>query len=317
MRRWTVTVTPLASVMLALALSACAAPAARVMTPAAPPTATSAPTASPSPPPDVLSDAELLATLTAAGTPDIQSMPSPDGRWRAEVVRTACVPVGGDRVGSLAVRLVETAGGAARQVEGGLLYCGGIGAAGFSLRFWSKDSRYFFYTPSGGSPPDGCGYWTGYGGDFTRVEAATLANDRMVSGQVSPDGGHIAGWQPTAGDIVVWDLTSGETLRRRAALDETPGPLAWSPGPGEAGDGRSLIVVQNADYCPLSGPSSVYRLDLPGFKQTMLLAADPHGWASVSWDKPGLIRLVDQVGKSWDYQLGSGRLTETPPGELP
>ena len=46
-------------------------------------------------------------------------------------------------------------------VETQLLYCGGIGASGLEGKFWSPDSRFFYYTnaregwPDGGYPGSG------------------------------------------------------------------------------------------------------------------------------------------------------------------
>ena len=273
------------------------------------PTATLKPTASATATPTRITETpsatpDIAATVVAIQQPRLYgSYPSPDGKWRAEVVIYECVNTGGvDENAYEQLKLVQVTSGGERTADDQLQYCGGLGAFGLAGLFWSPNSRYFYYTNAREGVPDGCGYWER---PIIRLNVTSLSKEYLGAGPRSPDGGKIAAWQGR--ELVVWDINNGEMARVQAiAPDAETGAIAWSP------DSRALAYVQFASYCPLSGKSYVLRVDLPELEETLLLESETPTFGSAKWDVSRELRLFDENGKEWRYNLRTQELSPMP-----
>lgn len=306
--------------VVTLILSACAPtadpPAAtETLTPtsAIVPTSTSTRTLTPNPPtrapsatPDYEATMDPIAdAVKTAGVPRLHaSYPSPDGQWRAEIIIYDCVQVGElDSNAYEELRLIEVSTGETEVVDSQLQYCGGLGAAGLDGRFWSDNSRYFYYTDAREGVPDGgCGYWEP---SLRRLDTADASKEELGMGPLSPDETKLATWQDS--DIVVWSLDEGEIGRAPALpADAVRGPVAWSP------DGEALIYLQTEDYCFPFGTSYVVRLDLPELEPELLIESSEPAFIGVTWDQQDRIRLSDEEGNAWTYDFETGELQPGP-----
>ena len=234
-----------------------------------------------------------------------QPYPAPDGKWQAQVVIYDCVrPNGLEPVAYEQLQLTQVARGSATTADDQLRYCEGLGAFGLAGRFWSPNSRYFYYTSAREGVPDGgCAYWEP---PFLRLDASTLNKVNLGAGPRSPDGGKLATWQGR--DLVVWDIDEGEVGRVPAlALEAVLGPIAWSP------DSRALVYVQATSACPAPGIRSyVVRVDLPKLEPILLLESQAPSFGGVQWDRADELRLFDEKGKEWRYNFRTQGLNPVP-----
>lgn len=259
------------------------------------PTATSSPTPSAE---------QIVATITAGSVPEVEgTYPSPDGRWRAQVLIYPCVTVGGtDELAYEVVSLRDNQDGLERIVDSQLQYCGGLGAYGFEGRFWSTGSRFLYYTDAREGVPDGCGYWMP---PLLRVDTDDWTVEELGAGPLSPDREMIATWR--GDELAIWQ-TEGDRIAavRQPVPGAIPGPIAWSP------DARSIIFLLSADYCPL-GETYVGRVDLVDMAPVVLLSSQAPSFADVQWDSPNRISLADEQNNKWTYDFATGQLRRVPP----
>lgn len=128
--------------------------------------ATSAATKTPSPKPTMTSTAtpDYVATQNFIETASIDSIistiqptlladyPSPDGKWRVEVIRYDCTNYSyEDHVGIIAyeqLKLINLSDGARKVIADQRQNCGGLGAYGLDGLYWSPNNRYFYYDNS-------------------------------------------------------------------------------------------------------------------------------------------------------------------------
>ncbi len=267
-------------------------------------TATLTPTASATATPTRITETptatvDIAATVVAIQEPRLyESYPSPDGKWRAEIVIYECVRTGGVNENAYEqLKLVQVTSGDERIADDQLQYCGGLGAAGLAGLFWSPNGHYFYYTRYREGVPDGCGYWEP---PIVRLDVASLNKEYLGIGLRSPDGRKVATWQGR--ELVIWNINDGEIARVPAVAEADTGPIAWSP------DSRALVYVQFASYCPLSGESYVVRLDLPELKQTLLLESEKPTFGDVSWNVPDELALLDENDKQWIYSFATQQL---------
>jgi hypothetical protein len=109
----------------------------------------------------------------AASQPLTETFPSPDGQWQAETVVYGCVETDEETEHAYELlRFAASSAGEWRQVDSQLINCGGLGAYGLAGLCWSRDSRYFYYTPARQGVPDGAGEWSR---PVWQLEAATGA----------------------------------------------------------------------------------------------------------------------------------------------
>ena len=263
----------------------------------------STPTRTPIPSPTT----DLAASVVAAQEPSLYaSYPSPDGKWRMDILIYDCVRVneGGDENAYEQLLLVDLASGEERVADEQLQSCGGLGAFGFEGRYWSPDSNYFYYTTARQGVPDGCGYWKP---PLSRVDVAAPHTEYLGMGTFSTDGGKIATWNSLEQALVIWDITGSEIARFPAfASTEEPGPIIWSP------DNQTLFYLQVHSWCPLSGKSYLVEVDLLNSGQTLLLESEGPTFGGVAWAASDELSLFDENGKEWRYNLLTNELTQLP-----
>lgn len=287
-----------------------ATPVIPTLTPTLHPSATSTPIFTP--PSETPSDTptpsstDLLQTMVASYPAKISSSyPSTDQKWRVEVVvYNECTQDMSDPNSYEALKLVDLTSGAETLIEDQLLYCGGIGAGGLAGLFWSPNSRYFYYSDAAfGRPDGGCFGWQT---PISRLDVTTHMTEGRT-GQISPDHTTITAWSEK--DIVIWQVNSDKAAHVPAA--GSAGAiiaLAWEP------DRQSFVYLQ-MDYDPANacmpvGNTSVVRVDLPDFRQTVLFTADAPGYDGVSWDAQNSIRLSTLQGEIWSYNFVTKELTQ-------
>ena len=251
--------------------------------------------------------ADLAATVVAAQEPSLYaSFPSPDGKWRMDILIYNCVSVdeGGDEYAYEQLLLVDLTSGKERVADEQLQFCGGLGAFGFEGRYWSPDSTYFYYTTTRQGVPDGCGYWEA---PLSRVDVAAAHTEYLGMGTRSPDGGKIATWDPSFKELVIRDVNDGEIARFPAyANNEQLGPISWSP------DSQSLVYLQVYSWCPLSGNSYLVEVDLSDSRQTLLLESENPTFGGVEWAASEELNLFDELGEEWKYNILADELTQNP-----
>lgn len=247
----------------------------------------------------------IAEAVMATSRPKTLIYDSPDGQWRVEVTIYECVAVSGPYEYSFEqLTLVRLSEGSETLVATELIFCGGLGAAGFEGLYWSPNSRYFYYTTSRvGVPDGGCGFFEPL---IYRLEAANGRVDNIGGGPRSPNGTKIATWQEQ--DLVIWDIGAGE-VARLPALAMNPGvPIAWSP------DSQSLVFLQSTSDCyPYPpGKSSVFRVELAALRPALLIESEAPIFGRVLWDAPESLLLFDENGKEWCYSFLTGELQPVP-----
>lgn len=250
---------------------------------------------------------DLVSEILAAQLPELYaSYPSPDGMWQMDILIYNCIKTydGGDEVAYEQLVLVDLASGEEQAVDQQLQYCGGLGAYGFAGRFWSPNSRYFYYSDARQGVPDGCGYWDP---PFSRLDVANRQSERLGMGTLSPDGTRLATWDGPRQTLSLWDVDDGEMSRFAALLaDAGPGPIIWSP------DSQSLVYIQVESWCPVSGKSYLVQLDLATSEQNMLLESEHPTFADAEWDDTDVLSLFDEFGSAWRFDLITSELTPVP-----
>jgi len=286
--------------------------------PAAPPTqipaatkeATLPRTPIPSPTPN------LPATVIAIQQPRLYaSYPSPDGKWRTEIIIYDCIKMpgrdeaGGDENAYEKLMIINLASGEEHLADEQLQYCGGVGAFGMEGLFWSPNSRYFYYTTAREGSPDGCGvYWIP---PFLRLDVTDLSTTYLGGGPLSPDGTKIATWQwqlqEQINELMVWDINYDKIARLPAYsnIAET-GSIAWSP------DSQTLAYIQVESICPISGKSYLVLVDLINQEERLLLESESPTFGSVEWKTINELNLFEANGKEWRYDFLTNELTQVP-----
>ena len=160
---------------------------------------------------------DMAATVTALQTPRVlASYPSPDGRWRADVIIYDCVKVGDTGMNAYEqLKLIRVSDNTDETIDSQLRYCEGLGAFGFQGLFWSPNIR-------------------------------------------------------------------------------------------------ALIYLQTITYCPPRGKSYVGRIDLPDLQHTWLIESEAPSFDDAKWDAPNRLRLFDEEGKEWRYDLATKQLRPAP-----
>jgi hypothetical protein len=242
---------------------------------------------------------EIEGIVVALEQPNlVESTLSPDGRWLAEVYSYDCVAVSPEQEYAYQeLRLVKTGAMRTRVMDSQLIACGGLGAYGLAGRFWSSNSRYFYYTDASIGVPDGCGYWSP---PYLRVDPVNLQVEPLGSGPISPDGTLLAAWQ--ADRLGVWRV-EGERI---GLVDipttvRTPGPIAWRP------DSTAVAFLLTEADCPL-GETDLGRLDVAEMRPVVILASREPSFADVVWDAPNRVMLTDESGDRWRYNFLSREL---------
>ncbi len=266
------------------------------------------PIAGPAPAPSVeMTDQAIITAVQAAGEATVHIHASPDGQWRVALAQTGCVLTAAEAEYAYeTVSLLSGDGTVVTLVDGQLINCGGLGAYGFEARFWSPNSRYFYYTTARTGVPDGCGPWVR---PISRLDTANATTVNLGSGWPSPDGTYLATWLKQ--ELVLWDLDGEELGRLPAAADQTAlAALSWSP------DSRALVYLQAPSPCvpQTSATSSVVQVTAPDARQTLLLETQSPHFSDLAWETLSTVRLTDTDGGHWLLDVTTRMLTAaTPP----
>ena len=273
------------------------------------------------PPENTLQPAEPVHTAVPYPTPNLAatviavqqsrlytSYPSPDGEWRVDIIIYDCIKTseiaegGWNENAYEQLIVVNLATGEEQVADEQLQYCGGLGAYGFDGRYWSTNSRYFYYTDARQGVPDGCGYWEP---PLYRLDVRALAIHQFFGmGTRSPDGKQLATWNWPNTTLSVWNIEDEEILQA-AALEPNAeiGPITWSP------DSRSFVYIQVDSWCPLSGKSYLVLMDIANSQQTLLLESESPTFGSVRWETSHELSLSDENGNAWNFDLITHTLT--------
>ncbi|HKY84294.1 MAG TPA: hypothetical protein VJ160_05650 [Anaerolineales bacterium] len=248
--------------------------------------------------------ADGAAIVMALQEPRVsEAFSSPDGLWRAEFVTYDCVDVDSEQtLAYQELRLVDANDGTSRLADSQLQSCGGLGAAGLAGRFWSENSRYFYYSNAAVGAPDGCGFWMP---PYLRLDTFDFRVEVLGEGPISPDGTMLAAW--LGNRLGVWQI-SGDTLgtHKIYAGATVPGPIAWRP------DSSAIAFLISEGSCPL-GETDLGRLDLSNMLPIILLRNRDPSFADLVWDVPNRVTLTDEKGGVWRYNFLSRDLWQIAP----
>ncbi len=297
-------VTVPASTVIAAAATATQLPPSATDTPAATPTVQD-PTLTLAPPePTTNATALIAAVVTAQPARVLETHDSPDGKWHAEITRSDCtlIDAANGENAYEQLSLINRATGESQLIADQLQNCGGLGAFGLGGLYWSRDSRYFFYTGAReGYPDGGC---LGWYRPAARLEVATGERLGLVQGPQSPAGTWMAG---IAGpELVVWRHDTGEIMQAPVAVSGLrAGALAWAP------DGKALVYLQwTSDCAAAGGESTVVRFELASGTQSVVLTSQAPEFAKVIWDAPNRLRLFESDDHyEWRYNFATQTLT--------
>lgn len=232
------------------------------------------------------------------------SLPSPDGKLRAEILTYACTPVEAEQAYALDQLVLR---GSAPDIswiaDEQLQACGGLGASGLGGLYWSPDSRRLFYTPAREGAPDGCGMW--WAPPIAYADVKTRRVEELGGGVLSPDRASLAVSRST--EILLWDLNLGEIGRSPVAFpDLARAEMAWSP------DGRALAYLQVGGDCKPEGKTEVARLTLESMQTDLLLESESPAFGGLTWPVSAYLELVDVDGGRWRLHMVSRILTAEP-----
>ena len=239
----------------------------------------------------------LPPTIMAATAPSIiETHPSPDGQFRAEVVRYDCVLVGEvDENAYEQLKIIQISDGSETVVADQLQSCGGIGAYGLGGLFWSPDGRYFYFTNSKEGVPDG---------DFCELWVRSMSRVDITTGviEVTPGIGELLADSktmviPGRGEFILWDLDEGEKMRLPFMF---PGAVLanYQLSP----DKTSLVYLQ-AEYCAgMPGKTHLVYWDIATAQQTLLLEANDPPLTGFKWEIPSELTLwyTDSTQRQFD-----------------
>ena len=172
-------------------------------------TVTFPPTNTPIPTIAITSTPDDVATLHAIETASIQTListvqpvvlanyPSPDGKWRVEVIRYDCINYTNlDYKAIIAYeqfKLIDLSNGTEQFVDEQPQACDGIGMAGFDGLYWSPNNRYFYYTDSREGYPETCGNYAMPA--IYRLDTMTRETIMVGGGHISPDKTKFTMWE--------------------------------------------------------------------------------------------------------------------------
>ncbi len=211
-------------------------------------------------------DTASIGTLVATVSPMvIEKYTSPDGKWRAEIIRYDCSYVNNNYNQKIAyeqLKLFDLGHKTEQVVADQIQYCEGVGAFGLQGLYWSSNSRYFYYNEAReGYPDGGCGNYIPL---IYRLDTLDQKVITLEGGFISPDKTKLALWQGR--EIVIWDLDTGEIGRVATQNpDLLTGRIWWST------TGNSIVYLQTDSQCiPDIGKFNLVSLDLTTLSQAVI-----------------------------------------------
>ena len=260
------------------------------------------PTATPTRrPPATPADAQ--SRLLTEVSPRIHgSYPSPDGNWEAQVIIYDCTSVDPEAPGGNSLEqlvLIRLADSTRTLVDNQFIYCGGLGASGLEGRFWTNDSKFFFYTSAREGVPDGCGYF--WARPLLRVDISDPKPTRFGASVISPDGKMIAAW--ISGQLEIWETSGGQIAMAQTPVSvASTGPIAWSP------DNRSVAYLLSEEQC-MTGETYVVTMPLADMEPVLVITSENPSFFDLSWDNLNTLTLFDRERNAWSLNLMTGQLT--------
>jgi hypothetical protein len=261
-----------------------------------------------SPSPDSIETASIDAVVATVQPVTLETYPSSDGNWQAEVVRYDCINYSAAdyaaRIAYEQLKLINLTAGTEQIIEDQLQNCDGIGGGGLKGLLWSTNNRFFYYTDWREGNPESCGNYVVP--MVYRFDTSTQENLTVGGGHLSPDQTKFAMWQRT--EIVIWDLDQGE-VERVGPLTRVRfnGEISWSP------DSQSIVFLQTEwDCAPDYGKTYLSRLDLSNTSQEILFEHESPGFGSVRWETVDQVTLLDGMRNTWTYNLSTEELKAIP-----
>jgi hypothetical protein len=178
------------------------------------------------------------------------------------------------------------------------------------IRYWSPDSRYFFFAErvAGGS----CDFFP-VEDHWVRLDVGNrqLNNYQLPEGRghsISPDGFTVAYGSPRPpNQLVLLNLKDGTEVTANLPLAVTEsaqvGHFLWDPGSTAV-----VFATSTSDFCGPERPSfSLLRYDTSANKLTSLVADSPNLLRPTYWHPAGAILVEDWNGLTWwiDDETGS------------
>lgn len=262
------------------------------------------PTAEPSPTPGPSPTPAAIATLLAGEPPRVRtSLPSPDGRYRAEVLVYGCESMGEEGDGYDLLRVVETAGGAAQFIADQYRVCMGLGGAGLDALFWDETGRFLYFTPAReGGADGGCAPSQR---PLLRADATDWSVTPLGGAVTSPDGERFAGWQGR--ELLIGAFDEVEIARVAPVLPYPElGMPAWSP------DGAAIAYLQGPFYFCFGAGAVAVVVDTATLASRVLLDLGDRVVQSIRWVDGATLLLENVEGGAWLLDLVTGELSEAP-----
>jgi hypothetical protein len=170
-----------------------------------------------------------------------------------------------------------------------------LGAFGLGDLLWAPGGRSLYYSEAREGTPDGLAcHWEA---PLVRYDPETGASQPLAPGPLSPDGQTLA--LREGGELVLWDLDTGEKGRLPAAIPDTwIAQAAWDPGGGAV-----LLLLLDAPDCTQAGKAYLVRASLPDLGQELLLEADAPPFNGFTWETPTSLILTSLTGELWRFDL--------------
>jgi hypothetical protein len=246
----------------------------------------------------------IAATLVAGNTRTVRdSIQSPNGNWVAEVLAYDCaaVEVAGEDNALDILHVTNTRTAEARVVEQQVISCGGLGASGLSIRSWSRNSRYLYYTDGAFGMPEGCGWWVP---PTKRLNASDWSIDDLGNGPWSADGEMLATWQ--ASSLLISSTEEGDIARIQPIEPRMiAGQIAWSPA------ATALVYLQSELDCYPWRNTLLAYVDVTTQSSRLLFESEAPSFVWVQWNEPNTLILRDQDDNEWVYDLASDRFSKS------
>ena len=262
------------------------------------PTSTSSPELNSNP-----TDSPDIAATLSAGSPTeiLQIFQSPDKKWEIRIEKIDCQKIGKlDEISLEELILRDQLTGVETQIYSQLINCGGVGAFGIGGSFWSKNSRYFYFTDAREGVPDGCCeyFWNQ---PIARLDIQENKIKDLGIGAYSPDHYRLATWLNDG--LTIWDLEQ-EFETQFALFDDQMGvaDIVWSP------DNTSLVYLQ-VDSLFDTKKSRLVFLNLEKSNQFELSTEDFPVFTDVVWTVSVQLFLTTPDGQKWVYTLSTKNLS--------
>ncbi len=253
----------------------------------------------------------VVHALLTTVTPQVShSYRSPNGKWLAQVILYPCTQVQTDPENwpdAFEILRIND-----QEMETENYFCGGQGAYGFEGKFWTPNSRFFYYTDAREGWPDGGYPWRR---PISRFDTVTGKSETLDKAVFSPGQSRIAGGQNM--DLVVWEVNS-DTVRSFSGMPADQMPFgviwsAWSP------NGRSLAYITQTncqDTYPC--PTALNLVDTQSWQQTLLLDPSSTPMLTVDWVGADTLSLWGaDFQTTWLLDLKTKTLTQMVPTVTP